>query len=165
MRILLGQQLAEKQRGLARTAQRLARLHPRRRLQDWLQRLDDLQSSLLRCVQQEVRRQRIAWRNLTDRLSRVRPGLLLKQRRELLRQEKQRLREQAHHRLQSWRDRIAALEAQLRLLGPEQVLARGYSITMEAETGKVVREATQVRHGQRLRTRVKVGEVTSTVET
>ena len=165
MRILLREHLAEKQRALTRTAQPLARLHPRRRFQDWLQRLDDLQSSLLRCVQQEIRRQRIAWRNLTDRLSRVRPGLLLKQRRELLRQEKQRLREQAHHRLQSWRDRIAALEAQLRLLGPEQVLARGYSITMEAATGKVVREATQVRHGQRLRTRLKVGEVTSTVET
>src|SRR6266478_9771234 len=68
MRILLGQQLAEKQRALTRTAQRLARLHPRRRFQDWLQRLDDLQSSLLRCVQQEVRRQRIACRNSTDRL-------------------------------------------------------------------------------------------------
>jgi exodeoxyribonuclease VII large subunit len=164
MRILLGQHLAEKQRALTRTAQRLARLHPRRRFQDWLQRLDHLQSSLIRCVQQEVRRQRIAWRNLTDRLSRVRPGLLVKQRRELLRQEKQRLREQAHHRLQSWHDRITALEAQLRLLGPEQVLARGYSITMEAETGKVVREAKQVRRGQRLRTRLKVGEVVSAVE-
>src|SRR5947208_15000552 len=92
MRILLGQQLAEKQRGLTRTVQRLARLHPRRRFQNWLQRLDDLQSSLLRCVQQELRRQRIAWRNLTERLSRVRPGLLLIQRRELLRQEKPRLR-------------------------------------------------------------------------
>ena len=164
MRILVGQQLAEKQRALTRTAQRLARLHPRRRFQDWLQRLDDLQSSLLRCVQQEVRRQRIAWRNLTDRLSRVRPALLLKQRRELLRHEEQRLRERAHHRLQSWHDQIAALEAQLRLLGPEQVLSRGYSITMEAETGKVVREAGQVKGGQRLRTRLKVGEVVSTIE-
>src|SRR5256714_696443 len=104
MRILLREHLAEKQRALSRTVQRLARLHPRRRFQDWLQRLDDLQSSLLRCVQQEVRRQRITCRNLADRLSRVRPGLLLKQRRELLRQEKQRFGEQAHHRLQSWRD-------------------------------------------------------------
>ena len=164
MRVLLGQLLAEKERALTRTAQRLARLHPRRRFQDWLQRLDDLQNTLVRFVRQEARRQRITWRSLTDRLSRVRPGLLLKQRRELLRQEEQRLREQAHHRLQSLRDRSEALEVRLRLLGPEQVLARGYSITMEAETGKVVREATQVMAGQRLRTRLKVGEVVSAIE-
>jgi len=164
MRLLFGQQLADKEGWLTRAAHRLARLHPRRRFQDWFQRLDDLQSSLVRCVKQEARRQRIACRNLTDRLSRVRPAQLVKQRREMLHQEEQRLREQARHQLQSRHDRIATLEAQLRLLGPEQVLARGYSITMEAETGKVVREAGQVKCGQRLRTRLKVGEVVSTIE-
>jgi exodeoxyribonuclease VII large subunit len=50
------------------------------------------------------------------------------------------------------------------LLGPEQVLARGYSITMEAESGKVLREARQVKPGQGLRTRLKTGEVRSIAE-
>ena len=49
----------------------------------------------------------------------------------------------------------------LRLLGPEQVLARGYSITTLAETGKVVRAASEVKPGQKLRTRLKTGEVNS----
>jgi hypothetical protein len=47
---------------LTQTTQRLARVHPRRRLNDWLQRLDDLQGSLLRCVKQGARQQRAAWR-------------------------------------------------------------------------------------------------------
>jgi exodeoxyribonuclease VII large subunit len=50
------------------------------------------------------------------------------------------------------------------LLGPEQVLARGYSITMDAATGKVIRRARDVGSGQHLRTRVKEGEVSSRVE-
>src|SRR5881409_429086 len=45
LRQLLDQQLADKHQMLNHAMQRLARLHPRRRLQDWLQRLDDLQSS------------------------------------------------------------------------------------------------------------------------
>ena len=59
---------------------------------------------------------------------------------------------------------FAALETRLRLLGPEQVLARGYSITTDAQTGKVLREANEVKGGQRLKTRLKAGEVFSRAE-
>jgi exodeoxyribonuclease VII large subunit len=164
LRQLLGQQLADKLEALNQAGQRLARLHPRRRLQDWLQRLDDLQASLSRCARQEVRRRNVAWRTLADRLGRVRPALVVKQRRELLHQEVQRLREQAHHRLRGRQERLTALEAQLRLLGPEHVLARGYSITRDAETDAVLRDARRVKPGQRLRTRLKTGEIISTAE-
>jgi exodeoxyribonuclease VII large subunit len=50
------------------------------------------------------------------------------------------------------------------LLGPEQVLARGYSITMRDETGEVLRDSKALKAGQRLRTRLKQGEVRSRVE-
>src|SRR4051812_33034485 len=121
------QQLADKQYVLTQAAQRLARQHPRRKFNEWLQRLDDLQGSLGRCAKQGIRQQRVAWRNLAERLSRVRPGVLLKQRRELFRQEQQRLMEQARHSIERLKNRFNALEAKLQLLGPEQVLARGYS--------------------------------------
>ncbi len=149
---------------LMQTHQRLTRLAPRRRLQDWLQRLDDLQGSLLRCVKQGARQQHLAWRNLAERLSRVRPALLLKQRREVFELAEQRLREQIRHHLRESENRLVSLSDRLRLLGPEQVLARGYSITMDAETGEVLREARVVKAGQRLRSRLKVGEVHSRVE-
>ena len=58
---------------VADLTQRMARAHPRRRLNEFLQRLDDLQTGLLRCAKQGAREQRVAWQNLATRLSRVRP--------------------------------------------------------------------------------------------
>lgn len=161
---LVRQQLEEKSDRAAQLNQRLLRMHPRRRLNDYLQRLDDLQAGAARCVRQSARNQRVAWRNLAERLARSRPALLLRQRREVLEQAAQRLREQVRHRLSQAKDRRETFEARLRLLGPEQVLARGYSITLDAKTGQVVRDAASVAPGQRLRTRVSQGEIRSTVE-
>jgi exodeoxyribonuclease VII large subunit len=164
MRQLARQQWEDRRDELARAGQRLARVHPRRRLDAGLQHLDDLQSGLARCARQGARRQRLVWQNLADRLSRVRPRVLLKQRREVFELAKQRLGELTRHGLQRLRNRLATVEVRLRLLGPEQVLARGYSITSLAESGELVRDAAQVKPGERLRTRLKKGEVRSVAE-
>jgi exodeoxyribonuclease VII large subunit len=144
-------------------AGRMARAHPRRRLNELVQQLDDLQTGLLRCTKQGAKDRRAVWENLAERLVRVRPAQWLKQRRESLAADRRRLRELAHLCLRDGKNRFAAVEARLRLLGPEQVLARGYSITRDATTGKVVRRARDVKSGQHLRTRVQEGEITSRV--
>ncbi len=161
---LARQRIADKRYELTQVVQRLARVHPRRRLNDWLQRLDDAQTSLARCVNQGTRRQRLAWQTLSERLARVRPALLLRQRREAVAQAEHRLRQLARVQLERSGNRLGALEARLRLLGPEQVLARGYSITTDAQTGRVLREAKSVQAGQRLKTRLQAGEVFSRAE-
>jgi exodeoxyribonuclease VII large subunit len=144
--------------------QRMVRAHPRRRLNEFLQRLDDLQTSLLRCAKQGAREQRVAWQNLATRLSRVHPKQLLKQRRELLKASRHRLRELGRVHLRNWGNLLGTTEARLQLLGPEQVLSRGYSITMDAASGKVLRDAAKVKAGQKLKTRLKVGEILSRAE-
>ena len=164
LRQLFRQQLADKTESLARTTQRLARLHPRRRLEDWLQRFDDLQASLARCVKQAARERRTAWRNLVERWARARPALRLKQRRETLRLAGERMRGGLRQQLRHTRDRLETDIARLRLLGPEHVLARGYSITLDAESGAVLRDAGAVRPGQHIRTQLKTGEIRSRVE-
>lgn len=164
LRQLAQRQIQDKAQGLQGTSQRLSRAHPRRRVEDWLQRLDDLQNGLQRCGRQNLQRQRVAWQTLAGRLARVRPAWLLRQRKEVLEQTEQRLREQVQQRVRESRSSLDNLQAQLRLLGPEQVLARGYSITMRAETGEVLRDPKALRAGQRLRTRLKQGEVRSRVE-
>lgn len=116
---LVRQQARQKENALGNLAHRLSRLHPRRRFNDWLQRLDELQSSLLRCAKNAIRNWSVGMKNLEQRLN---------------------------------------------LLGPEQVLARGYSITMDAVTEKILRAAKEVKAGQKLKTRLKAGEVFSTTE-
>ncbi len=164
IRQLVRQRIEDKGYILEQTNRHLARMYPRRRFNDWLQRLDDLQVSLARCAKQSLRERRAASRGLWDRLNRLRPAALLKQRREALLQRTARLHEQAHRRLERLRHQIATLEARLRLLGPEQVLARGYSITTDALTGKVITEAAVLKTGQVLRTRFKRGSATSKVD-
>ena len=164
MRQLLGQQVLYKAELRQRLVHRLARLHPRRYLNDRLQRVDELQTTLGRCARQGLRRSRTRWQHLTERLGRVRPHLVLRQRRDLLEQVEQRLRELLSHRLREQQGRLSSATNRLRLLGPEQVLARGYSITLEAETGKVIRDPKQVSAGQRLRSHVQQGQVLSRVE-
>ncbi len=163
LRELAQQHLEDKREAMGRADQRLARQHPRRRLDDWLQRLDDLQTALLRRVRQGTRQQREAWRHLAERFGRVRPALVLQQRREALERAGRALGDLARQRLGEAKTRMTALDSRLRLLGPEQVLARGYSITMDAASSQVIREAGAVKGGQRLRTRVKEGEIRSTV--
>jgi exodeoxyribonuclease VII large subunit len=143
---------------------RMMQAHPRKRLDESVQRLDDLQISLLRCGKQGVRERQVACQNLVARLRQVRPKQLLKQRRELLKVNRQRLRELARVRFRDLKNGLAATESRLRLLGPEQVLSRGYSITMDAASGKVLRDAAQVKTGQRLKTRLQKGEVSSHAE-
>lgn len=164
IRQLLGRQFESKRYELTQISRRLALAHPRRKLNDWLQRLDDLQISLSRCARHGVRRHQAEIRNLSERWTRIRPAQLLRQRRELLDQELQRLREQARHRLRERRNEFATLQARLRLLGPEQVLSRGYSITTDAASGKLLRDAAEIKVGQRVKTRLKSGEFFSAVE-
>lgn len=164
IRQLARQQFSRKADDLDHSAARLLRVHPRRKFNDWLQRLDDLRGGLLRCARRGTRQQRVVLQNLSERLLRVRPAQLLKQRRELFEQERLRLNEQVKHRLRERKDRVQTLVSRLRLLGPEQVLARGYSITMDAATGQVLRDAAKVKAGQRLKTRLQKGEVFSKSE-
>ena len=164
IRELVGRHFEGKVYELSQLNERFARVHPRKQLNESLQRLDDLQTGLSRCVQQGARERQVAWWNFSERLRRVRPTQLLQQRRELLHTTRRRLAELAKVNMQNGRTRFQALESRLRLLGPEQVLARGYSITLDAATGNVIRDAGNVKTGQRLRTRLKSGEVASRVE-
>lgn len=158
------QQLSRKLEDFEGLAARLTRAHPRRKLNESLQRLDDLRAGLLRRAKTSVRDRRNAWQNLTGRIVRLRPTLLVKQRHEMLQVQLRLLHDQALGQMREARNRFANLESRLRLLGPEQVLARGYSITTDEATGKVLRDATLIKEGQRLSTRLQRGEIRSVAE-
>jgi exodeoxyribonuclease VII large subunit len=164
LRDLVRRRLLGERRHFQQLWQRLQAAHPRRPLNQRLQRLDDLQLALTRCARQQLQKCRLAAQNLGVRLDRVRPGQLLAQRRDALAREQRRLREGARHHLRSLRQRGDALRDRLRVLGPEQVLARGYSITLDAASGKIIRSKEQTRPGQTLSTRLQSGEVRSVVK-
>ena len=144
--------------------QRLARVHPRRQLNEQRQRLDDWQATLARAARQNWRVHRTAWENTAQRLLRARPSQDLARRREQLEDLQQQLRERFRQRFEDRKQRYAQADLRLRLLSPMNVLQRGYSITSDAATGQVIRSTTQTSAGQRLQTRLHEGEVRSVVE-
>jgi exodeoxyribonuclease VII large subunit len=76
----------------------------------------------------------------------------------------ERLHRAARLRQSAASDRLAALAARLETLSPLNVLARGYSLTRTADDGSLVRDAAQVRPGDRLRTVLARGAVVCQVE-
>jgi exodeoxyribonuclease VII large subunit len=75
-----------------------------------------------------------------------------------------RLHDRKGHRLDRAAQRLTRLVDRLRLLGPANVLARGYSITQNLDSQKVIRSVKDAPSGTRLSTQFFDGSVESTVE-
>jgi exodeoxyribonuclease VII large subunit len=159
----LRRRLLTEGRHFGQLARRLQSVHPRRQLDARRQQVDELQLAVSRCARRQLQKLHQACRVQRERLARVRPARLLALRRESLHRQQRRLGEQARLRWENLRQRAASLASRLQLLGPEQVLARGYSITLDAATGRILRAAAETASGQKLTTRLKSGQVSSTV--
>jgi exodeoxyribonuclease VII large subunit len=164
IRELLEDGLAQKKEYLGATLRRLHRLHPQRRLQEQSQRLDDLQLSLRRCARTQFRQKQADWQALHARFVRLHPETQLARRRELL----VRLVEQLHTEIaaafQRIQQRFTQTTTRLELLSPANILKRGYSITTDSATGRVLRDAQEAKAGAKIRTRLARGEIRSTVD-
>ncbi|MBT3615119.1 MAG: exodeoxyribonuclease VII large subunit [Verrucomicrobia bacterium] len=151
-------------RELSRLTHRLGRAHPRRALDDSFQHLDNQLDDLNRLAKQGVVARREHLRLVSQRLLSLRPTTLLARRRDQLGWLQRRLAEVPSRAMGK---RAASLEqaaSLLELLSPKSVLARGYSITRDAATGAVLRDAKNAKPGQMLRTHLHDGEISSTVK-
>lgn len=135
---------------------------PRQRLDEAAQRLDAATEALAWTARQRLSlsRQRAADRLATLRLHR--PDQLIAFRRQALAAMRRQLAECTRQRVLDRRSRLERAAGMLRLLAPETVLQRGFSITTLAD-GTVIESAASLQPGQRICTRLKDGSVESTV--
>jgi len=70
----------------------------------------------------------------------------------------------ARRNLQEARRQAEALGARLESLSPLAVLQRGYSLSQRADTGEIIRDASQLEAGEQIVTRFARGQATSRVE-
>jgi exodeoxyribonuclease VII large subunit len=87
---------------------------------------------------------------------------LLQARRERLQLAEDRLRRVMQQIVPVARQTLDARDRQLRALGPEQVLQRGYSITTRTRDGRVVRSAADAPPGEPLQIRLANGDLSAT---
>lgn len=161
LRTRMRRALARARDALQSSSHRLDRAHPRARLNEQWQRLDDLQEVMLRCVRSRLRDCQFKANTLAARLNRVRPAATMLRRRQALLEWERRLLEAPKTAWSAWLRRTREAEGRLQLLSPLNVLGRGYSITTDAASGRVVRDSASVQTGQRLKTKLQSGEITS----
>ena len=132
-------------------------VHPRRRLFDHAQRLDAVSMRLARAANAGVREHRARLFTLAARLARHAPDWTVQAHRSRCEALDRRLRRATHAALAERRSRVSALERALGAFGPQATLERGYSILLRDDDRRVVREASEVRPGERLHARLAVG--------
>ena len=143
--------------------ERMARCHPRRQLQQRMQRVDDLCDELIQGGREFLKQQGVQLGNLSDRLVRARPSKILKDRNKELEQQKRQFNDRAKRRMEQLKRDVEAFNDRLRLLDPKNIVSRGYSITTDAKTGRILRSAKKTHSGQTIITQMSDGDIKSTI--
>ncbi len=136
---------------------------PPRLLQETEQALDDLENRWSDAARESLR----AWSDqLVERqqvLARYHPVRVVTEAAHRVELGGHRLKQAASLALRGFNDKVEARSQMLKLLGPESVLARGFSYTTDA-SGKVIMDAADVQSGDALTTRLAKGTLKSRVE-
>lgn len=124
--------------------------------------------TMLRCrldqsIRRGIRDRRQRLESLSQRTGMRHPFEIVHSRWRLLDELDARARQAAHAQLAAGRNRIQTAAASLSALSPLSVLARGYSVTFDAE-GNPLRTGDAVVPGEKIRTRLHQGEIDSVVQ-
>jgi exodeoxyribonuclease VII large subunit len=131
-------------------------------LQELAQRLDGGEFSLARQFQQALNRALGLWHRCAQRFAACDMGGLVKNRALQVRNLQMQVASCFSERLARQRERIGRLGSQLAALNPENILARGYSITTDLEQ-RVVRDAAALAADQEIRIRFARGSAAAKV--
>lgn len=163
LRTRVEMRLAHEQHVIELVAKGPLRHEPGRLLQEAAQRADEAEMLLRDAVRDRL--QRLA-DDLNDKqhvLAAHHPRVQLTEAVHRAENASQRLRQGLVHRLARLEDRLAARAEVLKHIGPQSVLARGFSYTTNAE-GQVLTNAEDVKEGEELTTRLTKGAVRSVVK-
>ncbi len=141
---------------LLNLSQRLIALHPKRRLQQQQQRLDELQLRLTAAIKRALstlqQRQQYADKSLRQ----LSPLKSLQQHNLKLHELQRRLINAQQAQLKQRKQQLAAFSSQLNTVSPLATLARGYSITFDAKQ-QVVSTSQQLQQGDKVRVKLAEG--------
>lgn len=131
---------------LLNLSQRLLALHPKRRLQQQQQRLDELQLRLSASAKRKLQSGQQQQLYLDKRLRQLSPIKTLAQYKQHIQQLERRLTNAQHLQLKHSKQQLAQLSLQLNTVSPLATLARGYSITFD-DKQQVVTSSQQLKAG------------------
>ena len=154
--------LANRSRRFSQLQHRLQQQHPELRLARQQAVLDKLRQRMNTALDAQLRRAARRQQQLTQRLNQRSPQQRIYQASARIQQLEYRLTQSVRARLSDARERFGNAATHLEAVSPLSTLARGYSVSTTAE-GKLVKQAKQLKSGDRLTTRLSDGVVESEV--
>jgi exodeoxyribonuclease VII large subunit len=131
-------------------------------LQELAQRLDGGEFALVRLFQQALGRKLSRWNRSAQRFAAFDMGGLLKNRGLQVQNLRMQVGARFHERLQQRRETTGVLASKLDGMNPENILAKGYSITSDGKE-RVVRDAAALAADERIRIRFARGSTAARV--
>ena len=137
---------------------------PRRRMERDLQRVDDLVNRSQRLTSWGIARKIERFSNLRERLYLRSPLQSMRSLGMTLLEARRRIGQSLQHSFEIRRQRTQGIFARLESLSPLSILQRGYSITQKIPSMEILRDAGQVREGDRVEVRLFRGRIVCGVE-
>lgn len=147
---------------LLNLSQRLLALHPKRRLQQQQQRLDELQLRLTANIKRTLHSAEQQQQYLAKSLRQLSPVKTLLAHSQHITELERRLSNAQQQQLKQSKQQLAQLSAQLNAVSPLATLARGYSITFD-DKQQVVTSARELKQGECISVKLADGGFTAEV--
>ncbi|HET7306420.1 MAG TPA: exodeoxyribonuclease VII large subunit [Gammaproteobacteria bacterium] len=144
-------------------ARRLDQLHPRVKLQEQAQRLDELTARLRQCSRVRLNEHRQQLARVTAELRQHTPWHRLQTMNERMCGYRERLRFAIQQNVNASRNRYLLAGRGLQTVSPLATLGRGYAIVSDGD-GKVLTDVAAVQPGTAIRARLARGELTAKVQ-
>ena len=132
---------------------------PRKRLEDHLLRLDELESRLQTLMSWLLHQKSETSHHLGRILSLRSPMERIEKLRWLTSQKRERLEQNLRHALEMQTEKIKGVFGKLGSLSPLAILQRGYSITRKLPSLLILRSATEIREGEKVEIRLHRGRL------
>lgn len=156
-------QMQQLRRRLTNSERHLRLLHPRNRLQQQAQRLDQLEQRLRATVSRRLEHRRLGLTRLQQRLALGIPARAIARDRDHIDRLAQRLRTAGQRRIEHLRQRLMAASAVLNERSPLAMLSRGYAL-VSGEDGQRLTRRRQIHPGDRLHIRLSDGAIRARAE-
>lgn len=138
--------------------------HPRRQLQDWMQRLDEIQLRQHNTMRTVMRQQHTRLQYAQQRLRLGNPLLRLERQSQQLAYLWQRSLRNIQQALQHKQQQLALHAHALDTISPLATLQRGYAIATRARDELIIRNCTQVNAGEAIDVRLGRGQLHCTID-